>query len=79
MKFLTVAGTIAMFLVGGGIIVHNIPVIHHWIEPVILDIPNLAIAQAILPSILNGLVGILAGFVTVGFVVLATKIKDTFT
>ncbi|MCY9844897.1 DUF808 domain-containing protein [Vibrio caribbeanicus] len=76
MKFLTVAGTIAMFLVGGGIIVHNIPLMHHWIEPIILDIPNLAIAQALLPSIMNGLVGLVAGFITVGVVALAIKIKD---
>ena len=75
MKFLTVAGTIAMFLVGGGIIVHNIPLIHHWIEPIILDIPNLAIAQAFLPSIMNGLVGLIAGFITVGVVALAIRIK----
>jgi uncharacterized protein len=30
MKFLGVAGTLAMFLVGGGIIVHGIPPIHHY-------------------------------------------------
>lgn len=79
MKFLTVAGTIAMFLVGGGIIVHNISHIHHLIEPIILDIPNLAIAQAVLPSILNGFVGVVAGLVTVGVITLATKIKAIFT
>jgi predicted DNA repair protein MutK len=32
MRFLSVAGTIAMFLVGGGIIVHGIPVLHHYAE-----------------------------------------------
>lgn len=29
MKFLSVAGTAAMFLVGGGILVHNVPALHH--------------------------------------------------
>ena len=29
MKFLSVAGTAAMFLVGGGILVHGIGVLHH--------------------------------------------------
>ena len=29
MKFLSIAGTAAMFLVGGGILVHGIPVLHH--------------------------------------------------
>lgn len=32
MKFLSIAGTAAMFLVGGGILAHGIPVVHHWIE-----------------------------------------------
>src|SRR5690606_34569703 len=32
MKFLSVAGTIAMFLVGGGILVHNIAPLHHLVQ-----------------------------------------------
>ena len=32
MKGLSVAGTAAMFLVGGGILVHGIPALHHAIE-----------------------------------------------
>ena len=32
MKFLSVAGTFAMFLVGGGIIAHGIATLHHWQE-----------------------------------------------
>ncbi len=32
MKALSVAGTAAMFLVGGGILVHGIPPLHHLIE-----------------------------------------------
>ena len=32
MKGLSVAGTAAMFLVGGGILVHGIPLLHHWVE-----------------------------------------------
>ncbi len=32
MKALTVIGTAAMFLVGGGILVHGIGPVHHWIE-----------------------------------------------
>jgi predicted DNA repair protein MutK len=31
MKILTVVGTLAMFLVGGGIIVHGVPLLHHAI------------------------------------------------
>jgi predicted DNA repair protein MutK len=31
MKFLSVAGTLAMFLVGGGILVHNVAAVHHLV------------------------------------------------
>ncbi|MBU2899052.1 DUF808 domain-containing protein [Vibrio hepatarius] len=61
MKFLAVVGTAAMFLVGGGIVVHNVPAIHHWIEPVLLNLPNVPLADILMPSILNGLIGVLAG------------------
>ncbi|WP_299341593.1 DUF808 domain-containing protein [uncultured Pseudoxanthomonas sp.] len=33
MKFLSIAGTAAMFLVGGGILVHSVPALHHVIQP----------------------------------------------
>ena len=32
MKMLSVAGTAAMFLVGGGIVAHSMPALHHSIE-----------------------------------------------
>ncbi|MEZ6090189.1 MAG: DUF808 domain-containing protein [Pirellulaceae bacterium] len=34
MKFLSIAGTAAMFLVGGGILAHEIPTAHHLLESV---------------------------------------------
>ncbi len=34
MKGLSVAGTAAMFLVGGGIVVHGVPALHHWVRGV---------------------------------------------
>ena len=62
MKFLSIAGTAAMFLVGGGIISHNVPALHHAIE-------------AFAPSgALGTLVAMLADFVVgliVGAIVLA--------
>jgi hypothetical protein len=33
MKTLSVVGTLAMFLVGGGILAHGWPWLHHWVEP----------------------------------------------
>ena len=54
MKFLSIAGTAAMFLVGGGILVHGIPLLHHWQE---------AIAHTT-----SGVVALLLDLAYVGFV-----------
>ncbi len=64
MKMLAVVGTAAMFLVGGGIVVHNVPAIHHLIEPIIADFSGHTIATAV-PTLLNGVIGILAGLIVV--------------
>lgn len=65
MKTLTILGTAAMFLVGGGILVHGIPPIHHTAEVAIAAAGNVAVAGpmlAILTSLLlNGITGIIAG------------------
>lgn len=59
MKILSIAGTAAMFLVGGGIISHGIPPLHHAIEHAAHGLgPPLA---AILPALLNGVCGLVAG------------------
>lgn len=65
MKMLAVVGTAAMFLVGGGIVVHNVPAIHHLIEPIIMDFRGHTIATAVVPTLLNGVIGILAGLIVV--------------
>ena len=72
MKTLSVVGTAAMFLVGGGILVHGIPVIAHGIEGYALGLGTLA--QALLPTLANGLVGVVAGAVIVGVVMLVKKL-----
>jgi predicted DNA repair protein MutK len=62
MKFLSIAGTAAMFLVGGGILTHNVPALHHAIEGFSP------------PGMLGTVVGMLADFVVgviVGALVLA--------
>jgi predicted DNA repair protein MutK len=67
MKSLTVIGTIAMFLVGGGILTHQLPMAHHWIEEVTMSAGGFAaiggVLEAILPSLLNILAGVVAGAV----------------
>jgi predicted DNA repair protein MutK len=60
MKALSVIGTAAMFLVGGAILAHGIPALHHWIEHFSSTLNN-GFLQAIVPQLLNGLVGVVAG------------------
>nr|WP_086938254.1 DUF808 domain-containing protein [Thaumasiovibrio occultus] len=69
MKTLSVVGTAAMFLVGGGILTHGVHSIGHWIEHASLEsvaIPGIGkIVSTLLPTLLNGAVGLLAGAVLV--------------
>jgi predicted DNA repair protein MutK len=65
MKSLSVIGTAAMFLVGGGILTHGVPVVHHWIETVSQGVGGVA---WLVPVVLNGIVGIVAGAVVLAVV-----------
>ncbi|MGO1297954.1 MAG: DUF808 domain-containing protein [Vibrio sp.] len=65
MKCLTVVGTLAMFLVGGGIIVHNIPLFHHSFEALLGAQQSTAFGTMLAMPLLNGLVGLIAGLLLV--------------
>ena len=71
MKTLSVVGTAAMFLVGGGILTHGVPVVHHWIEAVSQSIAGLA---WLMPTLLNAVVGIIAGGVVLVVVQMLGKL-----
>ncbi len=83
MKFLSIAGTAAMFLVGGGILAHGIPPVHHLIEttkehlqkidsvgPVVATVSEMA-SQAVL--------GVIVGACVVAVVHVAKKLKSAGT
>jgi predicted DNA repair protein MutK len=72
MRTLSVVGTAAMFLVGGGILVHGLPALAHGIEGYAIGLGTLA--QAALPTLANGLVGVAAGGLIVGAVTLARRL-----
>ena len=65
MRTLTVVGTAAMFLVGGGILTHGIPALHHAIESAAVRVAELpgvgGLFGALTPTVLDGLAGVLAG------------------
>ncbi len=73
MKFLSVAGTAAMFLVGGGILSHGIGPLHHGIEALTLGLgsPLAAIGAALLDAV----VGVIAGALVLGAVTLVARLR----
>ncbi|EHU5172334.1 TPA: DUF808 domain-containing protein [Vibrio parahaemolyticus] len=75
MKLLTIVGTAAMFLVGGGIVVHNVPAIHHFVEPIIMNFSGHSVATAILPILLNGIIGFVAGLIVVAVWTAVEKLR----
>lgn len=75
MKSLSVVGTLAMFLVGGGIVVHGIAPLHHAIEH--FSSTQGAVIAAILPTLLNLVLGFIIGAIVVAAVKLVEKIRGT--
>ena len=79
MKTLSVVGTAAMFLVGGGILVHGLPPVAalvHGAEHAAGTIPAVGVVIAgLTPMLLNGLFGVLAGALVLGAVSLLQKLR----
>ena len=79
MKALTVIGTAAMFMVGGSIISHAIPVLHHSIEHVV-DLAAAVggiggILKVFTPLVLDVLVGLIGGMLALAAVKLVTALR----
>ena len=86
MKGLTIVGTAAMFLVGGGIIAHGIPFLHHFVEAssalyntnAISQLPAIGnIIGSLMVILLNGLIGIIAGGLSLGLFKLVAQFLPT--
>lgn len=77
MKLLSIAGTAAMFLVGGGILTHGIPWIEHWLKGTADRTTGLSGIEAVLsgfvPMLTSAAVGVVAGAVAVAIVNLARR------
>ncbi|WP_201611765.1 DUF808 domain-containing protein [Psychrobacter immobilis] len=72
MKFLSIAGTLAMFLVGGGILVHGINFLHHEVE----DIAHLTgIFESFTTALLNAVIGFIIGAAIVALFTVINKIR----
>lgn len=78
MKGLTIVGTAAMFLVGGGIIAHGIPPLHHALEALIAPLATIELAGGALVMTVtlfsNAIVGIITGGLLAPIVTFAQKL-----
>ena len=65
MKSLSIIGTAAMFMVGGGILLHGIPAAHHFVEAAVVWASELSVIggmlAAAMPTLLGAAAGVLAG------------------
>lgn len=79
MKTLSVVGTAAMFMVGGGILTHGLSVVHHWVEDSAdraADLPYIGtVLDGLLPTLLNAGFGILAGALVLAGVTLIGRLR----
>ncbi len=74
MKTLTLVGTIAMFLVGGGILMHGIPSAESFLHQLIASINN-EVVTTLLPMLAGAFVGIVSGGLLVGLMSVFNTLK----
>ena len=81
MKFLSIAGTAAMFLVGGGILAHGIPPAHHLIEAMQQRLQQIEGVGGVLSAIAgmasHAVLGIIIGVVVLAVVELVKRFRGT--
>ncbi len=71
MRLLSVAGTVAMFLVGGGILVHGLPPLHHLSQRLAA---TGGLVATLGPTLVGALAGVVAGGIAVAVASLATRL-----
>ena len=78
MKALSVLGTIAMFMVGGGILMHGVPALHHMVDSAAAaaaGVPGVgAVLKAVTPTVIDALAGLLAGAIALLVVTLGARL-----
>jgi predicted DNA repair protein MutK len=73
MKSLSVAGTAAMFLVGGGILTHGVPALHHLMSEALQAFDGFA--RTIGTLLFNGLAGFVAGLLVLAALTLIKRAR----
>ncbi|MBI5108374.1 MAG: DUF808 domain-containing protein [Rhodocyclales bacterium] len=81
MKALTVIGTAAMFLVGGGILMHGLPGSHdllHHLDATLRAAAGVgAVLAVVLPSVLDMLLGVIAGALALAAVTVFGRLRGS--
>ncbi|WP_075183539.1 DUF808 family protein [Pantoea sp. 1.19] len=73
MKVLSVVGTLAMFLVGGGIIVHGLAPLHHWLAEFSGALQG--VFATIVSNVANLIVGLICGSIVLLVVNMIAKLR----
>ena len=76
MKGLSIAGTAAMFFVGGGILAHGLPGVEAWIHH--LSDAAGDVRGALAPALIGAVIGVLAGGLALGAVTVGIRILRVF-
>jgi predicted DNA repair protein MutK len=78
MKALSVLGTIAMFMVGGGILMHGVPALHHLVDSAAAAAGSVAgvgaVLKAVTPTVIDAVAGVLAGAAALVVVTIGTRL-----
>lgn len=78
MRGLSIGGTVAMFMVGGGILTHGVGLLHHGIEAAsgtLAHVPVMGAVLAVLtPVVLNAVAGIVAGALVLLLVKVSSRV-----
>jgi hypothetical protein len=73
MKLLGIAGTAAMFLVGGSILLHGLPFLHHAVQAMTAGMAGFA--ATLVSVIADGVTGVIAGGLVVGALALVQRLR----
>jgi uncharacterized protein len=78
MKLLAVVGTVAMFMVGGGIVTHGLPGTHafnHHVQDLLAPVPALGpVLSSLAPAFIDVVGGVVVGAITVALWTLVQKV-----
>lgn len=82
MKTLSIVGTAAMFMVGGGILMHGLPILHEWPHVAADVVHSVPVAGGVLsslaPTLVNAVAGVLAGALVLAGVTISNGLYSKF-